>query len=1013
MNVKNPEKMSGTTLNINTELIVLSSIGVVSTVLEGAYNSVTDHLDEIWKISIPEDWFGPSLESVAKTIMAIIVIARSVTLHVYVGSYILMMYPIFMKKSAALMVFWIFLAALRSIFLNLTSTFLGFLICAFCSSTRATCFEFAVVKGVELGCSVYLWLTVGGYYIKLRDYNSPRYHEEQSSGDPSYRSLEYPNPPPRDFIEWLSSQGINKYGRDRAELIKKILAMSKLELKDFHDRLRNMMSRTSMQTVGVDPREDPYPRIQEQVSANHSRMHDDEECFPIKNKHKMPSSVNVQIKSFDVDRTQYIQGKNVEYTNSQDALSNQKKIHRTRSGMYDDDSPKQGRSKPPKYVCKEKRSDLVPQSPTHSIKMADDKQTTETINQRQMDGSFISVQVTVMPCGGPNEICIPQEQQGSTSNPYSVPGDVNRPQICQCAMKPLGKEKSAIPAIQSAQANKLPSVTMSRLSEHPLPSKLIKQLDETTEAATHEPSKTRESYGTLNPLARQGKLEQIKSEESVTYDAEKTAEKRFPSDSYQPPKPNASTHSQHTTNKLSTMKLKGESMETKHSALNFTDELAHKDLKQRKRSQSEPGMSHSARSSRRLQYEDIIDTRGSRSQKPNIVSLEEWEQVCEDFKKRISEQKEEGENILKGSSPQSIDRNKRMHKRRQNRADPDIRENDKSKEINNIQPNKSSYQSAMSMQKNHSDDLDTIFKSERNVSLSSPPRLPVIPTKITQKKGTMTDEEWLRVYQEFLHGSYERPADQLANASDLYFEDLYPVESYEKQLLEDMNKRNDKNDKDKSSGGKSKSYTAAHALTKFDKRLKTTTSQSSYCDLQFLTDLLLSEKDDDDGKAFAQWAPIYLDLLSNKPDTYSDDTSSLSTTKSSTKLCLPESSSQMAKDKWLSRYSQLLKENDINSDIQKEMEEETGLRMSTESLATTLDMVTSVGSSSATSYQELDNARSLSVLESSSSSHVLDQKELEKKIYSDSMNELLTIASLESLLDNETDSVSVDDCESR
>ncbi|KAF6201296.1 hypothetical protein GE061_005744 [Apolygus lucorum] len=147
--------------------MVMSVIGLMTTLYESSSQNMNDNIREVWS-----SHFGGSTtmgtESLRKSIMTAIALARGLTVHIYIAAYILMFYPFFFERGITLLLLWMLICTIRSVIVNLFALFVGCIICSSYSDLKPVCFEFSASKAIEIACSVYMWLSVNDYHIKLR-----------------------------------------------------------------------------------------------------------------------------------------------------------------------------------------------------------------------------------------------------------------------------------------------------------------------------------------------------------------------------------------------------------------------------------------------------------------------------------------------------------------------------------------------------------------------------------------------------------------------------------------------------------------------------------------------------------------------------------------------------------------------------------------------------------------------------------------------------------------------------
>ncbi|XP_073974354.1 uncharacterized protein isoform X3 [Rhodnius prolixus] len=152
----------------NSEILLMSVIGLITTTMEGIHLNIRENIKQIWALTFPEGLFSTGFENLIKTIMSGIIFARGATVHISLAAYLLIIYPILTEKLRIMLVVWMVIDAFRSILINVVATCTGCVLCATYPEIRPVCFEFAVVKAVELACSIYMWVNVNDFYHALR-----------------------------------------------------------------------------------------------------------------------------------------------------------------------------------------------------------------------------------------------------------------------------------------------------------------------------------------------------------------------------------------------------------------------------------------------------------------------------------------------------------------------------------------------------------------------------------------------------------------------------------------------------------------------------------------------------------------------------------------------------------------------------------------------------------------------------------------------------------------------------
>ncbi|KAK9500349.1 hypothetical protein O3M35_001629 [Rhynocoris fuscipes] len=155
-------------ISANSEILLMTFIGLATTVMEGIYMNFRDNIKEVWILTFPEELFSTGLENLVKTILCGIIVARGATVHAALASYLLIIYPVITEKLRIMLVVWMVISALRGILINIVATCTGCVLCAAYPDIRPVCFEFAITKAVELACSIFMWVNVNDFYHSLK-----------------------------------------------------------------------------------------------------------------------------------------------------------------------------------------------------------------------------------------------------------------------------------------------------------------------------------------------------------------------------------------------------------------------------------------------------------------------------------------------------------------------------------------------------------------------------------------------------------------------------------------------------------------------------------------------------------------------------------------------------------------------------------------------------------------------------------------------------------------------------
>lgn len=81
-------------ISLQTELLILSFFGIVYTILDASLLEFNSNLNKVWNLRMDPARFSEGTEESMKYIMVTIIMVRTFTIHLYLGSYIMMLYPL-------------------------------------------------------------------------------------------------------------------------------------------------------------------------------------------------------------------------------------------------------------------------------------------------------------------------------------------------------------------------------------------------------------------------------------------------------------------------------------------------------------------------------------------------------------------------------------------------------------------------------------------------------------------------------------------------------------------------------------------------------------------------------------------------------------------------------------------------------------------------------------------------------------------------------------------------------
>ncbi|XP_075973476.1 uncharacterized protein LOC142974824 isoform X2 [Anticarsia gemmatalis] len=118
-------------------------------------------------MSMPGELSMP-VQRVLRTMVSGIMLVQCFTVYVYLASYIVLLYPVFLEERPTLVLPWLLLAAVRKLLCELTSLALGLGTCVLLGPAKAPCVKFLVVKISTILPAFYMWMLVYSYYHALK-----------------------------------------------------------------------------------------------------------------------------------------------------------------------------------------------------------------------------------------------------------------------------------------------------------------------------------------------------------------------------------------------------------------------------------------------------------------------------------------------------------------------------------------------------------------------------------------------------------------------------------------------------------------------------------------------------------------------------------------------------------------------------------------------------------------------------------------------------------------------------
>ncbi|XP_053607459.1 uncharacterized protein LOC128673554 isoform X2 [Plodia interpunctella] len=108
------------------------------------------------------------LQRVLRTVISGVMLVQCFTVYVYLASYIVLLYPVFLEERPTLVLPWLLLAAIRKLLCELTSLALGLGTCVLLGAARPPCIRFVILKAISIMPAFYMWMLVYSYYDLLK-----------------------------------------------------------------------------------------------------------------------------------------------------------------------------------------------------------------------------------------------------------------------------------------------------------------------------------------------------------------------------------------------------------------------------------------------------------------------------------------------------------------------------------------------------------------------------------------------------------------------------------------------------------------------------------------------------------------------------------------------------------------------------------------------------------------------------------------------------------------------------
>ncbi|XP_045448792.1 uncharacterized protein LOC123657262 [Melitaea cinxia] len=154
-------------MSLQSEVCLWTVLGILRTIFDATLFQVNANLKQVWHMKMPEE-LSLSVQRVLRTTISGVMLVECFTLYVYLASYIVLLYPVFLEERSTLVLPWLLLAAVRNFLCQLTSLALGLGTCVLLGPARPPCVKFVIMKLVSIMPAFYMWMLIFNYYQYLK-----------------------------------------------------------------------------------------------------------------------------------------------------------------------------------------------------------------------------------------------------------------------------------------------------------------------------------------------------------------------------------------------------------------------------------------------------------------------------------------------------------------------------------------------------------------------------------------------------------------------------------------------------------------------------------------------------------------------------------------------------------------------------------------------------------------------------------------------------------------------------
>ncbi|CAH2106438.1 unnamed protein product [Euphydryas editha] len=107
-------------MSLQSEVCLWTVLGILRTIFDATLFQVNANLKQVWHMKMPEE-LSLSVQRVLRTTISGVMLVECFTVYVYLASYIVLLYPVFLEERPTLVLPWLLLAAVRNFLCQLTS----------------------------------------------------------------------------------------------------------------------------------------------------------------------------------------------------------------------------------------------------------------------------------------------------------------------------------------------------------------------------------------------------------------------------------------------------------------------------------------------------------------------------------------------------------------------------------------------------------------------------------------------------------------------------------------------------------------------------------------------------------------------------------------------------------------------------------------------------------------------------------------------------------------------------